>query len=99
MANRKQRRQNLNKREAARLASIHKAAVEAGMHESWMLMAAYCLATRELHRFGRKRLERIARRSARLVFDAMCAQELADRLKEETGIDLMDIYSEEEMRP
>lgn len=78
------------------MANIHKVAMEAGLHESRMLMAAFCLATREFHRFGKKRLERIVRRSANMIFNASCAQELADRLKQETGIDLKVIYDEED---
>lgn len=97
MANRKHRRQSQNKREAIRLAAIHKEATAAGMHASWMLLAASCLAARQLYRFGRKRLERMVRKTHELVFDALSAQELIDRLKEETGIDLEVIYKEGDM--
>ena len=96
MANRKQRRQSQNKREAARLAAIHKQATEAGMHASWMMLAASCLAARRLYRFGRKRLERMVHTAHQFVFNALSAQELIDQLKKETGIDLESIYREGE---
>ena len=94
--NRKQRRQNQNKREAVRLAAIHKEATQAGMHASWMMLAASCLEARRLYRFGRKRLERMVHTAHQFVFDALSAQELIEQLKQETGIDLESVYSEGE---
>ena len=94
--NRKQRRQSQNRREAARLAAIHKQATEAGMHASWMMLAASCLAARRLYRFGRKRLERMVHTAHQFVFNALSAQELIDQLEKETGIDLESIYREGE---
>lgn len=99
MANRKHRRHSQSQREATRLAAIQKEATEAGMHASWMMLAASCLAARELYRFGRKRLERMVNRAHGLVFEALSAQELIDRLKKETGIDLDVIYTEQNLEP
>ena len=51
--------------------------------------SAMLLAIRQIYGFGYKRIHRIAKQTIININDSMCASELVEQLKRETGFDVM----------
>ena len=58
-------------------------------HNARMMMAALCITLHELHGFGPKRLTRVLERIGELTQEGLCAAELTQRVREETGLDIL----------
>lgn len=59
--------------------------------------AAMLLALHHIHGFGYQRLHRIAKQTILNINDSMCASELVEQLKRETGFDVLKPILEDEV--
>ena len=59
--------------------------------------SAMLLALRQVHGWGYKRIRAIAVQTVRNINNSMCASELVERLKKETGFDVEEPLPEDEI--
>lgn len=88
--NRKQRRAMRNEPRKFSESDVRKiardASLETGKHSTQMTLAAACIALHDLYGFGQQRLMRMLEKIEDLTWNALCAGELVDELKNKVGV-------------
>lgn len=90
MSRANRRRNDKGRRAAKERERTRNEVVKTGMHTAYFVLAACLLEVRKEHHFGKIRLTRILNGTSDRVNNALCASELFEELKAQTGIDLRE---------